>query len=137
MDSAFTCGMQHEITVTTGAEHSARLFHPSLPSVFATPCLVGLMERVCAELMDRHLPEGKQSVGATMQLSHTAPTPLGMPVRIRTELIAVDGAKLTFSLQAWDEREAIARAEHVRYIVGSAKFSARVAAKQAGPEPER
>jgi fluoroacetyl-CoA thioesterase len=83
--------MTHELRLKTGPEHSARKFYPDLPDAFATPFLVGLMEGVSADLMAKHLQPGEQSVGIGIQLKHTAPTPLGMEVRVVTELVEVDG----------------------------------------------
>lgn len=125
----FQIGMSRELVVQTGPEHTAQFFYRNLPRVFATPFLAGFMERVCAELMDEHLQPGEQSVGGFMQLKHTAPTPLGMNVAITARLTAIEGAKLTFALEARDEVEKIGEALHERYIIKTEKFNARVAAK--------
>lgn len=122
-------GMTRELVIETGPEHTAQFFYKNLPRVVATPFLAGFMERVCAELMDEHLQPGEQSVGAFMQLKHTAPTPLGMSIRISTRITAIEGPKLTFALEAWDEVEKIGEALHERYIIKADKFMSRVAAK--------
>lgn len=125
-----TVGMKHEKEILTGPEHSARNFFPDLPDVFGTPYLVGLFEGVSAELMAPHLAPGEQSVGAGMDLKHTAPTPLGMKVRAVTELIEVDKRKHVFRLEAFDEKEKIGEATHVRYIIDAARFMQKVEAKK-------
>lgn len=125
-----TVGMKHEKEILTGPEHSARNFFPDLPDVFGTPYLVGLFEGVSAELMAPHLAPGEQSVGAGMDLKHTAPTPLGLKVRAVTELIEVDKRKHVFKLEAFDEKEKIGEATHVRYIIDAAKFMQKVEAKK-------
>jgi len=124
-------GMSHEIEVQTGPEHTARCFYENLPDVFATPFLAGLMERASAELINRYLEPGQQSVGISMTLQHSAATPLGMKVRVRTEVTARDGKKLTFKAEAWDAVEKIGEAVHERFIIDAAKFNARVAQKKA------
>ncbi len=121
--------MSRELTVDSTQEDSARRFYPNLPDVFATPCLSGLMERVSAELINEHLNPGEQSVGISMNLKHTAATPLGMRIRVRTEVTAVEGRKLTFRLEAFDEVEKIGEATHERFIIVADKFNARVAEK--------
>ncbi|MCP4717267.1 MAG: thioesterase family protein [Deltaproteobacteria bacterium] len=131
MSSAFEVGMTHEITVDTKPEHTAQYFYENLPDVFATPFLGGFMERVSAELINKHLQPGEQSVGISITLQHSAATPIGMQVRIRTEISAVDGARLTFKLEAWDEQEKIGEAVHERFIIKAEKFNARVAKKAA------
>ncbi len=129
MSTPFQVGMSHELKIKSLPEHSAQRFYPNLPDVFATPVLGGLMERVSAELINRHLKPGEQSVGISMYLQHSAATPLGMEIRVRTEITAVEGRKLTFKLEAFDEAEKIGEATHVRFIIQADKFNARVAEK--------
>jgi fluoroacetyl-CoA thioesterase len=131
MNDALIPGMSHEIEVKTGPEHTARYFYENLPGVFATPFLAGFMERASAELINRYLESGQQSVGISMNLQHSAATPLGMSVRVRTEVIARDGNKLTFKIEAWDAVEKIGAAMHERFIINADKFNARVAQKGA------
>jgi len=130
MSSPFTIGMTHEKFLKTGPEHSARHFFLHLPDVFGTPYLVGLFEGVSAELMEPHLGSGEQSVGIAMNLKHLAPTPLGMEVRARTEVTAVDGRKLTFKVEAFDEKEKIGEAVHERFIINADKFNQKVESKK-------
>ncbi len=129
MSSPFQPGMTHELKLKTRPEDSAQKFYPHLPDVFATPFLVGLMERVSAELINMHLEPGEQSVGISMDLKHMAATPLGMEVRVKTEVTAVEGRKLTFRLEAYDEVEKIGEATHERFIIKADKFTSRVAEK--------
>ncbi len=129
MSSVFQPGMTHELKVKTTPEDSAQKFYPHLPDVFATPFLAGLMERVSAELINMHLKPGEQSVGISMDLKHMAATPLGMEIRVRTEVTAVEGRKLTFRLEAFDDVEKIGEASHERFVIQADKFNARVAEK--------
>jgi fluoroacetyl-CoA thioesterase len=129
MSTAFQAGMTHELSIKSQPEHSARRFYANLPDVFATPFLGGLMEQVSAELVDKHLNPGEQSVGVSMNLKHLAATPLGMGIRVKTEIVAVEGRKLTFKLEAFDDVEKIGEATHERFIIVADKFNARVAEK--------
>jgi predicted thioesterase len=80
---------------------------------------------------------GQLKVGMVREITvktekeHTAATPLGMEVRVKTEVTAVDGAKLTFKLEAWDEVEKIGEAIHERFIIKPEKFISRLAKKTA------
>jgi predicted thioesterase len=65
-----------------------------------------------------------------MNLKHTAPTPLGMEIRAKTEVTAVDGRKLTFKVEAFDEKEKIGEAVHERFIINAEKFNQRVESKK-------
>ena len=89
------------------------------------------MERVSAELINEHIEADEQSVGISMDLKHTAATPLGMEIRVKTEVTSVEGAKLTFNLEVWDEVEKIGEATHERFIINPEKFISRLAKKTA------
>ena len=127
---AIEVGMKHEKRLQTGPEHSARKFFQGVPEVFGTPFLGGLFEGTCAELIAAHLAAGEQSVGISMNLKHTAATPLGMEVRAVTEVTAVDGRKITFKVEGFDEKEKIGEAVHERFIINAEKFNQKVEAKK-------
>lgn len=127
---AIEVGMRHEKRLQTGPEHSARKFFQGVPDVFGTPFLGGLFEGTSAELMAPHLAPGELSVGVTMNLRHTAPTPLGMEVRAVTEVTSVDGRKITFKVEGFDAKEKIGEAVHERFIINGEKFNQRLEAKK-------
>ncbi len=62
-------------------------------------------------------------------MRHLAPTPVGMHVRARAELLEVEGRRLVFHVEAWDEVERIGEAVHERFIVDEVRFPAKAAAK--------
>jgi fluoroacetyl-CoA thioesterase len=97
--------------------------------VFSTPALVGLMESAAVIALRGALPEGQTTVGTRLDVRHLAATPVGMQVRAIATLTAVDGRKLTFTIQAWDEAELIGEAVHERFIIDEAKFVAKAQAK--------
>ncbi len=97
--------------------------------VFSTPALVGLMESTAVIALLGHLPPGQTTVGGHIDVHHLAATPVGMQVRARAELIAIDGRKLKFKVQAWDENELIGEADHDRFVVDEARFMAKVTSK--------
>lgn len=106
----------------------------SLPPVLSTPHLVGLLETTAHRAIQPFLEAGQSSVGSLINIKHLAATPDGMEIRIRVELLAVDGRKLRFNVEAWDEIEKIAEGEHERFIIDSARFSERVEKKQQAGE---
>jgi fluoroacetyl-CoA thioesterase len=69
------------------------------------------------------------SVGVNLNVSHLAATPVEMRVTARAELVAVDGRRLTFKVEAYDEREKIGEGTHVRAIINLDRFMARLDAK--------
>jgi len=128
-DFSLQPGLSAEVELTVSeAETAAHLGSGSL-AVYATPALVALLENAAVHALEGHLPEGQTTVGGHMDVRHLAATPVGMKVRAQAELIEVDGRKLTFHIQAWDETEQIGEANHVRYLVDAKKFMEKVAGK--------
>jgi predicted thioesterase len=97
--------------------------------VFSTPALVGLMESAAVIALRGALPSGQTTVGGHIDVRHLAATPVGMKVRARAELTAVEGRRLTFKIRAWDEVELIGEAIHERFVIDEAKFVAIARAK--------
>ena len=90
--------------------------------VYATPCLAAMMEGAACACLEGLLPEDQTSVGISLNLRHTATTPVGMAVSAKAVLTAVEGKKLTFEITASDEAGEIGTAIHERVIVNTERF---------------
>lgn len=102
-----------------------------MPEVFATGFLVGFLEWACIKAINPYLDWPlEQTVGTYIDVSHEAATPPGLVVTASVELIAVEGRKLTFAVEAHDGADLISRGRHERFIINKEKFDARVAAKR-------
>jgi fluoroacetyl-CoA thioesterase len=102
-----------------------------MPEVFATGFLVGFLEWACIKAINPHLDwPDEQSVGTHIDVSHEAATPPGLTVTASVELIAVEGRKLVFAVEAHDGVDLISRGRHERFVIDRVKFDARVGAKQ-------
>ena len=112
-------------------ENTARHLGSGGVSVFATPEMIRLMEGAAVRAVDSLLPEGYRTVGVVVNVRHLAATPLGMAVRARAELLAVEGRKLTFKVEAHDDLERIGEGTHQRMIIDVARFKERTEAKSA------
>lgn len=94
--------------------------------VYATPAMISLMERAALSAVSLHLPKGSTTVGTAVDVKHIAGTPVGMKVKACAQLIGVEGRKLTFKIEAFDDAEKIGEGHHERYIVDVQKFRGRV-----------
>lgn len=90
--------------------------------VYATPCMVALMEGAAWESIAPFLAEGESSVGTKMDVTHLSATPVGMSVRAESVVTAVEGRKVTFSITAYDEAGEIGRATHERVVIKTERF---------------
>jgi len=98
-------------------------------AVYATPCMITLMEYCAMESVRPFLPEGSSTVGTRLEVKHLAATPIGMTVRCETELIEVDRRRLVFLCRAYDDAGLIGEGTQERFIVDNAKFMEKTQAK--------
>ena len=90
--------------------------------VLTTPVVVEWMEEVATAGVQPHLLEGQGTVGSIMEMTHLKPTPIGLMVKVTATLTQIDGRRLTFRIEAFDEVEKIAECRHERVIVNLARF---------------
>ena len=134
MSAELKAGITHEMERQVTEDLSAQKVFPHVPNVYATRAMVGHFEEVCAEMVLPYLGEEEQTVGIGMKFTHTAATPIGMKVSFKAELIEVDGKKLTFQVEGFDEVDKIGEATHQRFIINAEKFNSKMAAKAKGAE---
>ena len=91
--------------------------------------MINLFEAAALAAIEHLLPDGHQSLGTHLDISHIAATPVGMRVTATAEVIAVDGRHVKFKVSAVDERDLIGEGMHDRVVVDVAKFETRVQAK--------
>jgi fluoroacetyl-CoA thioesterase len=127
---SLTPGTTHEITRTVTADMTADALGNPGVMVFATPCVLTLIENACSEMLVPILAPGAATVGTAVDMKHLGATPLGMQVRAKATLLESDGKRFVFSVEVWDEKDKVAEAKHERFLVGDlAKFLARAMKK--------
>jgi fluoroacetyl-CoA thioesterase len=97
--------------------------------VLGTPYMILWIERTSRNAVKSLLEPGHDTVGTQVNVSHLAATPLGMSVTFRSEVIAADDRRVTFKVEAFDEKDKIAEGTHERAIINVARFASRVAVK--------
>jgi fluoroacetyl-CoA thioesterase len=123
-------GMVEELTLSVEEQHTASHVGSGALRVLATPVMIAWMERASLRLLVNRLPAGQSSVGVRVEISHLAPTPQGFTVRVRSEVVAVEGFKVTFHVEAWDEIDKIGEGLHQRVVIDEARFLKRGMNKQ-------
>lgn len=115
-------GMKGTVSSFVEREDTAKEVGSGSLLVYATPCMVALMEGAACEAISNALPEEKTSVGIELSISHLSATPVGLDVRAEAELINVEGSILTFQVSAYDEKGKIGEGTHKRAIVTTQRF---------------
>ena len=124
-----TVGMKGTAETSVTREDTAYEVGSGELLVYATPCMVALMEGAACNAIAEAIPEGKTSVGTMLNIQHLAATPVGMDVRAEAEVIEVEGSAITFQITAYDEAGKIGEGTHKRAVITSQKFLDKVYAK--------
>jgi fluoroacetyl-CoA thioesterase len=135
MKDTLNVGMTHRFEYRVPATKTVPHLYPeaieftTMPTVFATGFMVGLMEWAAIQLLAPHLDEGEGSLGIHVDVSHVAATVPGQIVTVDVEVTGVQGRRVSFKLKAHDGIELIGEGLHERMIVPWEKFEAKVNAK--------
>ena len=97
--------------------------------VFATPTMIALMEKASCKAIEGFLEEGSTTVGTLVNVEHLSATPVGMKVTVKSTVTAVEGRKVCFDVEAFDEVGVIGRGTHERFVVFAEKFMAKTESK--------
>ena len=137
MKDTLKSGIRYEHKFTVPQSKTVPALYPesaeflAMPEVFATGFLVGFLEWACIKAINPHLnwPQ-EQTVGTHIDVSQEAATPPGLEVTATVELIAVEGRKLVFIVEAHDGIDLISKGRHERFVINKEKFDAKLGAKK-------
>ena len=124
-----TVGMKGEAATLVEREDTAKEVGSGSLLVYATPCMVALMEGAACEAIAEAMDDTKTTVGIELNIQHLSATPVGLEVRAEAEVTAVEGKIITFELRAFDEAGEIGKGTHKRAVINSQKFLEKAYAK--------
>ena len=124
-----TVGLKGEARIVVEREDTALEVGSGSLLVYATPCMVALMEGAACEAIAACIPEEKTSVGTFLEISHLSATPVGLEVWAEAEVTAVEGSVITFQVTAFDEAGKIGEGTHKRAIISTQRFLDKTYAK--------
>lgn len=129
MEFELRVGLKAKVELLVEQKDTAEAFGSGGVKVFATPLMIGLMENAALKAVDPVLPTGYATVGTHLDVKHMAATPIGMKASAIAELVEIDGKRLVFRVEAFDEVEKIGEGMHERYIIQMDKFLSKVSKK--------
>jgi len=101
---------------------TASKYGSGLVEVFATPAMIALMEKASLNVVLPKMAENYNTVGTFVNVKHIKATPVGKKVTCKAILTKVEGKKLEFAVEAWDEDGKIGFGTHGRYIIDTTTF---------------
>ncbi len=123
---ALQIGLTGEATTTVVHENTAAAVGAGGVEVFATPMMIALMENAAWRAVAESLLEGDVTVGTLVNVKHLGATPLGQRVRAVARLAEIDGRRLVFQVEAYDEQKKVGEGIHERFIVNLERFMKRL-----------
>jgi len=124
-------GVSHETVKTVIRDDAIHFLGPQITPALSTPAMIMNLEITARDAVLPHLEPGQDTVGTIVNVSHLAATPLGMKVTYRAVLKEIDRRRLTFDVEAFDEKDKIAEGTHQRFIIDVARYAERLKTKMA------
>ena len=111
----------HSFTQEITVQHkdTAAVYGSGKLEVFATPAMVGLMENTAIKCLEGMLEADSDTVGIEINT-------VGKKVTCKATITEVDGRRIRFSIEAWDETAPIGSAIHDRFIINPEKFMSKL-----------
>lgn len=117
-----TIGVKGKESLTVTQQQSAKTMGSGTLDVLATPAMIALMEQTAWKSIVPYLDNNQSSVGTRLDITHDAPTPLGMTVTCESELVKIDGRRLVFTVTASDDKGIIGKGIHERFLIQEDTF---------------
>ena len=124
-------GIKNKMEIVVTEDRTAKAMGSGELPVFATPAMIALVEETCWRSVADELESGQGTVGTMLDVRHVSATPVGMKVWCESELVGIDGRKLTFSVKVFDEAGLVGEGTHERFIIDNKRFLEKAAAKTA------
>jgi fluoroacetyl-CoA thioesterase len=131
MDFAVRIGATKERTITVDSNQTTSFLWEG-ENVLSTPSMIMEMEETCRLLLkEQFVPDPEwDSVGTIVDVKHLAATPVGAEVRLKARVVAVEGRRIMFEVEAHDKLEKVGDGRHERFIINVPRFKARFNEKQ-------
>ena len=133
MFNNFSAEADFIVTPSDTARNLALTSSDAFPEVFATSRMIALMELAAARAMRPLLGEGQLSVGVSLNVKHTAATPVGSSVRAVATYLRTENKLMHFRVEAFDDAGSIGIGEHSRAIIDSARLLSGAERRRAKP----
>lgn len=115
-------GLHYTQNIVVEHKDTAIVYGSGNLAVFATPALAALMENTAIKCLDGYLEAGNDTVGIEINIQHTKATAIGSKVYCKATIIEIDGRRIRFEIEAWEETGKIGHAIHDRFLIDPKKF---------------
>jgi predicted thioesterase len=123
LDFDIKIGSKKERTIKTDSNQTTGFLWEG-ENVLSTPSMISEMEETCRLLLKEYYLKDKEwdSVGTIVNIKHLAATPVGSKIKLNATVDSVDGRKVMFNVDVYDELEKIGEGKHERFIINIPRF---------------
>jgi predicted thioesterase len=123
LDFDIKIGSKKERTIKTNSNQTTSFLWEG-ENVLSTPSMISEMEETCRLLLKEYYLKDKEwdSVGTIVNIKHLAATPVGSKIKLNAIVDSVDGRKVMFNVDAYDDLEKIGEGKHERFIINIPRF---------------
>ncbi len=119
-------GISHQVEKIIEYKDTAVAHGSGQLEVFATPAMIGMMEMAARDCVSPYLEKTQSTVGTKINIEHIAATAVGKKVYTKAFLKEIDGRKLLFDVEAFDENKKIGLGTHERFIIDIERFMEKI-----------
>ncbi|MCB2313761.1 hypothetical protein LGL55_21800 [Clostridium tagluense] len=91
-------------------------------TVLSTPSMIGFMEDTATHIVIDKMPENYRVVGTKINVEHINSTPFNMMVTVKATLIAIEGRKLRYNVEAFNEKCKIGFGIYEQHVINLGGF---------------
>jgi fluoroacetyl-CoA thioesterase len=91
-------------------------------TVLSTPSMIRFMENTAAGIITGKIPSNYRPVGTKVDIEHINSTPVNAKVTVKATLTAIEGRKLRFDVEAFNETCKIGFGKYEQHIINLDKF---------------
>ena len=126
MDFDIKIGSKKERTIKTDSSQTTSFLWEG-ENVLSTPSMISEMEETCRLLLKEYYLKDKEwdSVGTIVNIKHLAATPVGCRIKLNAIVDSVNGRKVMFNVDVYDDLEKIGEGKHERFIINIPRFKSK------------
>ncbi|WP_102399346.1 thioesterase family protein [Haloimpatiens massiliensis] len=103
-------------------ENTADVIGNTGVNVLSTPSMIGFMENTSANVVMDKMPENYRVVGTKINVEHINSTPINMKVTVKSTLTSIEGKKLCYNVEAFNEKSKIGFGTYEQHIINLESF---------------
>lgn len=112
-----------EAEQTVEFQHTLTARHPTLPPVYSTPEMIGLMEAAAFRALQPYCEGDEITVGTAINVAHRAPSEIGARIRAEAVLQSFDGRFYTLRVTAHNDSRQIGAGTVTRAVIVPARLA--------------